>query len=100
MEFTLAKRSLGGPALAAEELMALLGAEFPLLPLLHEARVAREASFGNRVRVHILNNAQNARCPEDCGYCSQSAVTHAPLRPYPWKPKEELIAEAKRAYAA
>ena len=60
----------------------------------------REASFGNRVRVHILNNAQNARCPEDCGYCSQSAITDAPLRPYPWKPKAELVDEAKRAYAA
>src|SRR5215813_14126840 len=100
MEFTLAKRSLDGRALAAEELMALLGPAFPLLPLLHEARIAREASFGNRVRVHILNNAQNARCPEDCGYCSQSAISDAPLRPYPWKPKEELVAEARRAHAA
>src|SRR5262245_17981903 len=100
MERTLAKRSLDGPPLGAEELMALLGPEFPLLPLLHQARVAREASFANRVRVHILNNAQNARCPEDCGYCSQSAITNAPLRPYPWKPQAELIEEAKKAYAA
>jgi len=96
----LAKRSLDGPALDGAELLHVLGPELPLLPLLHEARVARERGFGNRVRVHILNNAQNARCPEDCGYCSQSAVTDAPLRPYPWKPKQELIAEAKRAYAA
>jgi biotin synthase len=100
MEFTLAKRALDGPALDAAELAELLGPRVPLLPLLHEARVAREASFGNRVRVHILNNAQNARCPEDCGYCSQSAITDAPLRPYPWKPKAELIEEAKRAHAA
>jgi biotin synthase len=96
----LASRSLDGPALDGAELLRVLGPELPLLPLLHEARVARERSFGNRVRVHILNNAQNARCPEDCGYCSQSAISDAPLRPYPWKPKEELIAEAKRAYAA
>src|SRR5262245_29264098 len=98
MERTLAKRSLDGPPLAAEELMSLLGPALPLLPLLHEARIARERFFGNRVQVHILNNAQNARCPEDCGYCSQSAVTDAPLRPYPWKPKSELVAEARRAH--
>ncbi|MFI5315944.1 MAG: biotin synthase BioB [Myxococcota bacterium] len=96
----LARRSLDGPPLDRAELLRLLGPELPLLPLLHEARVAREKTFGNRVRVHILNNAQNARCPEDCGYCSQSAVTNAPLRPYPWKPKEELVAEAVRAHAA
>ncbi|HTO70646.1 MAG TPA: biotin synthase BioB [Myxococcota bacterium] len=96
----LAARSLAGPPLGRAELVRLLGTEVPLLPLLHEARVAREASFGNRVRVHILNNAQNARCPEDCGYCSQSAITNAPLRPYPWKPLEELVAEAKAAHAA
>ena len=97
---SFAQRSLEGPPLDRAELLQLLGPDIPLLPLLHEARVAREHTFGNRVRVHILNNAQNARCPEDCGYCSQSAVTNAPLRPYPWKPKQELVEEARRAHAA
>jgi len=96
----LARRSLDGPPLERGELVRVLGPELPLLPLLHEARLVRERSFGNRVRVHILNNTQNARCPEDCGYCSQSAVTDAPLRPYPWKPKAELVAEARAAHAA
>jgi len=97
-EMNLARRSLDGPALSSAELAALLGPEQPLLPLLHEARLVRERSFGNRVQVHVLNNAQNARCPEDCAYCSQSAITNAPLRAYPWKPKAELVAEARRAY--
>jgi biotin synthase len=96
----LARRSLEGPALGADELERLLGPEVPLLPLLHEAWQVRSRFFGNRVRVHVLNNAQNARCPEDCGYCSQSAISQAPLRPYPWKPKAELIEEARRAHAA
>jgi biotin synthase len=95
----LARRALDGPPLSGSELLRILGSELPLLPLLHEARTVRERSFGNRVQVHILNNAQNARCPEDCGYCSQSAVSDAPLRPYPWKPKAELVAEAKHAHA-
>ncbi len=96
----LAKRSMYGPALHAAELERLLGPEVPLLPLLHEAWQVREASFGNRVRVHVLNNAQNARCPEDCGYCSQSAVSDTPLKPYAWKSREELLAGAREAYAA
>jgi biotin synthase len=96
----LARRCLEGPALEAGELERLLGGEVALLPLLHEAWLVRSRYFGNRVRVHVLNNAQNARCPEDCGYCSQSAISEAPLRPYPWKPQAELVEEARRAYAA
>jgi len=96
----LAKRSMYGPALRADELERLLGPEVPLLPLIHEAGQVREATFGNRVRVQILNNAQNARCPEDCGYCSQSAVSKAPLRPYAWKSRDELLAGAREAHAA
>ena len=52
----LAKRSLGGPELVAGELRALLSADVPLLPLLHEAHTVRHHFFGNRVQVHILNN--------------------------------------------
>ena len=62
--------------------------------------MVRSRFFGNRVRVHVLNNAQNARCPEDCGYCSQSLISEAPLRPYPWKPLAELIEEARGAHSA
>ena len=96
----LVKRSMYGPALTASELERLLGPEVPLLPLLHEAWQVREATWGNRVRVHVLNNAQNARCPEDCGYCSQSAVSKAPLKPYAWKSREDLLAGAREAHAA
>jgi biotin synthase len=97
---TLSERVLASVDLAAEELLGLLTGAPPLLLLLHEAHRVRQAHFGNRVRVHVLSNAQNARCPEDCGYCSQSMDTRAGLRPYPWKPREQLIAEARAAHAA
>jgi biotin synthase len=100
MDIALARRSLDGPPLGADELLRLLGPELPLLPLLHEAFAVREHFFGRRVQVHVLNNAQNARCPEDCGYCSQSAISEAPLRPYAWKSREELIEGARAAHAA
>ncbi len=96
----LAARSLSGPPLGADELAPLLTPELPLLPLLHEAFVVRSHYFERRVRVHVLHNAQNARCPENCGYCSQSADSKAPLRPYAWKPREELLAGARAAYAS
>ena len=94
----LARRSLEGPALDARELERVLGPEIDLLPLLGQAWEVRRQTFGNRVLVHVLNNAQNARCPEDCGYCSQSIVSQAPLKPYAWKPREDLLAEARQAY--
>ena len=96
----LSERVLNGEELGEAELIALLDPEQPLLPLLHEAYVVRSASFGNRVQVHVLNNARNARCPEDCGYCSQSAVSDAPLQPYEWKSNEEILDEAREAYRA
>jgi biotin synthase len=96
----LSQRALQGPPLEAPELLTVLGDEIPLLPLLHEAHQARRARFGNRVQVHVLSNAQNARCPEDCGYCSQSSTSKAPLKPYALKSREVLLAEARAAHAA
>jgi biotin synthase len=96
----LARRCLEGLPLDAEALARVLSPRVPLLPLLHEAWQVRSHHFGNRVQVHVLNNAQNARCPEDCGYCSQSLTSDAPLKPYPWKRQEELLAEAREAHAS
>jgi biotin synthase len=96
----LARRSLDGPPLDAADLERLLGPEVPLLTLLQQAFEVRERHFDRRVKVQILNNAQNARCPEDCGYCSQSRSSDAPLKPYPWKSKEELLADAHKAAEA
>jgi biotin synthase len=84
--------------LSANALKRLLGREEPLLPLLHRAYLAREKYFGNRVRVHILNNAQNARCSEDCGYCAQSKYSQAAVTPYAWKTDDEILQEGRAAY--
>ncbi len=97
---SLGARVLAGRALDTETLLGCLCQDTPLLPLLHEAFQVRSAHFGRRVQIHVLNNAQNARCPEDCGYCAQSAVTTAPVRPYALKSREELVAEAHAAHAA
>lgn len=71
-----------------------------LMPLLNAAYAVRHARFGKQVQVHILNNAQNGRCPEDCSYCTQAKTSDADIEPYPIKNEQEVLGEAERAYNA
>ncbi len=71
-----------------------------LLPLLHAAYTARRHHFGRRVQVHILNNAQNGHCPEDCAYCTQARTSEAQIEAYGVKREAEILSEAERAYRA
>lgn len=71
-----------------------------LLPLLTAAYDIRRHHCGRTVQVHILNNAQNGRCPEDCAYCTQARTSEADIQDYPLKSEEEILGEAERAYQA
>src|SRR5438094_271692 len=57
----------------------------------------RRHHYGNRVRLHFLLNAQSGLCPEDCHYCSQSAVSTAEIEKYPFMAREKILAAAERA---
>ncbi len=70
-----------------------------LLPLLDAAYQVRKVHFGQEVRVHILNNAQNGHCPEDCKYCAQAKSSQADIEEYGLKSDEEMLQEARQAYA-
>ena len=76
----------------------LTGSEVELLPLLDAAYQVRKTYFQNEVQLHILNNAQNGYCPEDCGYCAQASSATTDIEAYPLKPDAEILEEAKRAY--
>ena len=76
----------------------LTGADVELLPLLDAAYQVRKTYFQNEVQLHILNNAQNGYCPEDCGYCAQASSAETNIETYPLKPDAEILEEAKRAY--
>ncbi len=76
----------------------LTAAEVELLPLLNAAYQVRKTYFQNTVQLHILNNAQNGYCPEDCHYCAQASSATAAIETYPLKPDAEILAEAERAY--
>lgn len=74
--------------------------DIDLLPLLNAAYAVRKRHFGKVVMVHILNNAQNGKCPEDCAYCAQARTSEADIEAYPIKDEAEVLAEAERAHKA
>ena len=76
----------------------LLDPEVELLSLLQAAFAVRQHYFGNEVAIHILNNAANGYCPEDCSYCAQSKNSQADIGEYGLKSDEEMLAEAEAAY--
>jgi biotin synthase len=94
----LASHSLAGELLTREESRAVLNApDTVLLEQLAAAYRVRHHSFGNRVRLHFLLNAQSGLCPEDCHYCSQSKISTAEIEKYPMLSQEKIIAAAERA---
>ena len=91
--------SLSGELLSDATCEKLLTAsEIELLPLLDAAYQVRKTYFQNEVQLHILNNAQNGYCPEDCHYCAQANSATTDIEAYPLKPDTEILAEAERAY--
>jgi biotin synthase len=97
----LARKSLDGVLLSRAEAAAVLRwpeEDFPAL--LAAAYNVRRASFGRRVKLNYLANIQSGVCPEDCGYCSQSKVSDAPIEKYRLLPGESVLEAAERAVAA
>ncbi len=94
----LADRALAGELLSRDEARAVLQApDDELLDQLAAAYRVRRRYHGNRVRLHFLLNAQSGLCPEDCHYCSQSAVSTAEIEKYPFLAREKILAAADRA---
>ena len=96
----LARKSLEGQELDNPTCARILSdASLEILPLLDAAFQVRKHYFGRQVRVHILNNAQNGHCPEDCHYCAQAKSSTADIEEYGIKSDEEMMGEARQAYA-
>ncbi len=76
----------------------LLDPEIELLDLVNAAFRVRKARWGKKVQVHILNNAANGKCPEDCSYCTQGKNSSVPIEEYSIKTPEEIMEEARLAY--
>jgi biotin synthase len=97
----LAAAALRGEPPDRETARGLLGATGrDLGHLLGAALCVRERHFGRRVKICVLENARSGLCPEDCHYCSQSAVSTADIDRYRLRSVPRLVAAARRAAAA
>jgi biotin synthase len=95
----LAQAGLQGDMLSDELCLDILtSSAIELLPLLDAAYQVRKKYTGNEVQLHIINNAQNGYCPEDCYYCAQAKSSNADIEAYPIKSDVEMLAEAQCAY--
>ena len=96
----LADRVLDGEAPSREDLGAVLRLpDEALAAILAAAYRVRERFWGKRVKLCMLRNARSGLCPEDCSYCSQSAVSTAPIEKYRLQSEDELLEGAHAAVA-
>ncbi|KZZ84306.1 biotin synthase BioB [Bacillus sp. SJS] len=85
--------------LTTEEAMLILQSEDDdLLELLQGAFHIRKHFYGKKVKLNMIINTKSGLCPENCGYCSQSSVSSAPIEKYRMMDKQSIIDGAKRAF--
>ncbi len=96
----LAARVLAGVSASSRELLGVLRAPDDALPeLLWAAYRVRERYWGRKVKLCLLRNARSGLCAEDCHYCSQSAISTAPIPRYRLQSVDELVEGARLAAA-
>ncbi|CAI6087673.1 biotin synthase BioB [Cohnella sp. JJ-181] len=97
---SLAEKALCGKRLTLEEGLAVLEADNDeVLMIMNAAFMVRKHYYGKKVKLNMIINAKSGLCPEDCGYCSQSIVSTAPVAKYTLLDKETLLAGAREAMA-
>jgi biotin synthase len=96
----LADKALSGERLSRAEALSILATDDDdLLALLHAGFRIRRAHFGRKVKLNMLINAKSGLCPEDCGYCSQSVNSTAPIERYGMLDEDVLVEGAREAWA-
>src|ERR1700723_2430341 len=82
-----------------EEISALFALPFP--ELLFRAQSTHRAHFDpTRVQISQLLSIKTGGCPEDCGYCSQSAKYDTGLKATKLMAQADVVATAQRAMDA
>ncbi|MGJ7921065.1 biotin synthase BioB [Neobacillus sp. LXY-4] len=94
----LAEDIIGGYQISEEEALAIVQAgDDEVLEILNAAFIIRKHYFGKKVKLNMIINTKSGLCAEDCGYCSQSIVSDAPIEKYGWLTKEEIIDGAQES---
>lgn len=95
----LAQEVIEGKVISDEEAMSILKCDDDnLLSLMHSAFHIRRHYYGKKVKLNMIINAKSGYCPEDCGYCSQSSISTAEIKKYPFISKEKILEGAKIAF--
>ncbi|GLB59426.1 biotin synthase BioB [Cytobacillus sp. NCCP-133] len=95
----LAKSVLEGSELTDSEAMGILNCpDEELLDLLHSAFKIRHYYYGNQVKLNMIINTKSGLCPENCGYCSQSSISNAPIEKYRMMDRKSIIKGASQAH--
>ena len=79
----------------AEQILA--SSDDHILDLVSAAFRLRHHYFGKTVQLYFLVNAKSGLCPEDCGYCSQSKLSKAPIDKYRMLSADQLLDGARVA---
>lgn len=94
----LAEKVVKGHQMTADEALSILhSSNEELLALLKGSFMIRNNYFGRKVKLNMIMNAKSGLCPEDCGYCSQSIVSEAPIDKYAWLTKEKILDGAQES---
>src|SRR5690554_6274541 len=94
----LAEKALLGELITVADGLAVLEADDDeVLAIMQAAYKVRKHHFGKKVKLNLIINAKSGLCPEDCGYCSQSIVSKAPIDKYPLLEKDVLVDGARKA---
>ncbi|MDJ1475891.1 biotin synthase [Bacillus sp. LS15-K4] len=81
-----------------EDAIAILEAdETEVLEIMNAAYIIRHYHFGKKVKLNMIINTKSGLCPEDCGYCSQSIISEAPIDKYAWLTQEKIVEGAHEA---
>ncbi|RSK51761.1 biotin synthase BioB [Bacillus canaveralius] len=90
---------LKGREISDEEAFNILNCpDEELLELLNSAYLIRRFYYGNKVKLNMIINTKSGLCPENCGYCSQSSVSTAPIPKYRMVDKTTILKGAEQAY--
>ncbi|WP_121615847.1 biotin synthase BioB [Virgibacillus halodenitrificans] len=95
----LASSVLVGNKITEQDAMNILNCpDIEILALLHAAYKIRHHYYGNKVKLNMIINTKSGFCSENCGYCSQSRDSSAPIQKYRMMDKDSIIAGAERAH--
>ncbi|HJV46124.1 MAG TPA: biotin synthase BioB [Bacillota bacterium] len=95
---SLAQEIINGYEITSEQALSILQSDDDeLLDIMQAAFQIRKEHFGKKVKLNMIINAKSGLCSEDCGYCSQSSISEAPIEKYTWLTKEKILEGAQEA---